>query len=53
MSQVVATVLDVLNELRIDLQDFAWLLAQQLGVDSFVVNASDHVLYITVKFDFT
>ena len=46
MSQIVATVLDVLNELRIDLQDFAWLIAQQLGIDSLVVNASDQVYLI-------
>lgn len=37
------TVIDVLQELRIDLQDFAWLIAQQLRMDAMLMNASDQV----------
>lgn len=43
MDQVVRSVIEVLQELRIDLQDFAWLIAQQLRIDSLLVNASDQV----------
>jgi hypothetical protein len=43
MGQLMRTVIDVLQELRIDLQDFAWLIAQQLRIDSVLVNASDQV----------
>lgn len=43
MDQLMRTVIDVLHELRIDLQDFAWLIAQQLRIDSVLVNASDQV----------
>jgi hypothetical protein len=43
MDQLMRTVIDVLQELRIDLQDFAWLIAQQLRIDSVLVNASDQV----------
>ena len=35
MSQVLSTVTDVLHELRIDLQEFFWLVAQQLNIDAF------------------
>ncbi|XP_046461211.1 mitochondrial fission regulator 1-like isoform X2 [Daphnia pulex] len=51
MNQLMRTVIDVLQELRIDLQDFAWLIAQQLRIDSVLVNASDQVLYIFHKGD--
>ena len=43
MDQLIRSVIDVLQELRIDLQDFAWLIAQQLRIDSLLVNASDQV----------
>ena len=46
MSQVLSTVVDVLQELRIDLQDFFWLIAQHLHIDSTLVNISDQVFKI-------
>ncbi|EFX80625.1 hypothetical protein DAPPUDRAFT_318222 [Daphnia pulex] len=51
MDQLMRTVIDVLQELRIDLQDFAWLIAQQLRIDSVLVNASDQVLFIFQRGD--
>ena len=55
MSQVLSTVVDVLQELRIDLQDFFWLVAQQLNLDAVIVHASDQVFpFVTFglrKFD--
>ena len=42
------TVMEVLQELRIDLQDFAWLIAQQLRIDNALVQASDQVYFIIV-----
>ena len=44
MNQVVSNVVDVLQELRIDLQDFMWLIAQQLRIDSALVRTSDQVI---------
>lgn len=44
MEQFVRTVIDVLHELRIDLQDFAWLIAQQLRIDSVLMSATDQVV---------
>lgn len=43
MNQLVSNVVDVLQELRIDLQDFMWLIAEQLRIDSALVQASDQV----------
>ena len=42
------TVMEVLQELRIDLQDFAWLIAQQLRIDNALVQASDQVYFIKI-----
>jgi len=44
MSQVLSTVSDILQELRIDLQEFFWLIAQQLNIDAVLIRASDQVL---------
>ena len=43
------TVMEVLQELRIDLQDFAWLVAQQLRIDSTLIRVSEQVFLETVK----
>ena len=43
MNQFMNTVMEVLQELRIDLQDFAWLVAQQLRIDSTLLRVSDQV----------
>jgi len=49
MSQVLSTVVDVLQELRIDLQDFFWLVAQQLNLDAVIVHASDQFLFVITR----
>uniref|UniRef100_A0A0P6EUX5 Mitochondrial fission regulator n=1 Tax=Daphnia magna TaxID=35525 RepID=A0A0P6EUX5_9CRUS len=46
MDHLMRTVIDVLQELRIDLQDFAWLIAQQLRMDAMLMNASDQIIFI-------
>lgn len=43
MNELVSNVVDVLQELRIDLQDFMWLIAEQLRIDNFLIQASDQV----------
>ena len=52
MSQVLSTVTDVLHELRIDLQEFFWLVAQQLNIDAVLIHASDQVLTFTSDINF-
>jgi len=47
MSQVLSTVSDILQELRIDLQEFFWLIAQQLNIDAVLIRASDQVFTFT------
>ena len=52
MSQALSTVVDVLQELRIDLQEFFWLIAQQLNIDTVLIHASDQVFTFTFDFHF-
>ena len=47
MDQLMRTVMEVLQELRIDLQDFAWLIAQQLRIDNALIQASDQVYCVS------
>lgn len=46
MNELVRNVVDVLQELRIDLQDFMWLIAEQLRIDNFLIQASDQVVFV-------
>ena len=39
-------IIDVLNELRIDLQDVFWLICEQLNIDGTIIQTSDQVSYL-------
>lgn len=43
MDHAVTLVTDVLQELRIDLQDFLWLVAEQLHIDQPIQRVTDQV----------
>lgn len=43
MDRTLNVVIDVLNELRIDLQEFAWLICEQLQIDGTLMRTANRV----------